>query len=1425
MNYKANGFLYLLVIGYPFIFYISFIDIKEKDFEGLYFSEKINNLNDYLRKINFKIRLINAFIEGNKNLKILDDNLEQKNMMLLKGFIKYHLSICPNNECPLKKFINSEGNFIIQRLCLLNYMNIYFNRGFKKFPNNARLLIIYIQFNYKNKFNLNRVKTSLLKLKNMECNIKDQYIIYTMEKDMQEMDNSKFDYKSGNPKNIDSQIDNMKQNYQKLKYLIENSIKLYIEFWGIFSTNITSISNTNILYSIGGKLNILLKEINNLWEIELKNKKINIENQYIVQLYSKFLSEILLDKKKSLEISNKLKYENLNNYNLNIISDKEDEEEKNKNISIFESLLDNEDLLLFCSCDEKGNIKIIQCSTSFSQLLGYKKYDIIGKPIEIIFPNLLLEGQLKYFEDFIKLSSNGQINNEEEILNNEEQELNKKIKLMVIKNSMGYILPLLATFKLLNDDDYSDTHLIKIKMDNKESKTDYSYYILTNQDLAIENISLGSIHLGLTLDLLKNYVVKIDTLIREENDKALNIYENQKKYEEEERNIIIWIYPYLIYPKDNNNNNNTKQLKEDKIEQLIQKSIKKNFNLRIKSIDFDNNNYDKLILLFKINEIHSKNKKNIINKINNEFFIPKCDKKLIMFDLINLRYIRTVIVNEKSGLRNLRDIENKKDHPLHKQSMKNIKNIKKGLMNEQENEYSETLEEKCNEFLLTKEKIIELQERTYSEIKEFIFTLPVIGTDISLERFRPNREKYSASKITESLIKIKVNDFIKIFHDNMNLEKQKRKNKKMHINNNNIESTKSSNVNNNLFQKDSSSSNELSYKKPDFEKKEINKELTADLYSSLTNIFKSNTIIYIRYLVGFLFLEILIFILIEFIKTNTQFKKLKRKIYFLNNGYKMLNNSLYVKHYVTEGVLTNTLNYYYLPVRMNGGYNVFIENVVNDLSKIREEFTEIFNTFKSNEICQEYIDFMDNTIINISTLTLSKPDNISILFNIGILRIYSFVNDLISKNNLMTMNNRETYEIMHNILNEYCINWQKVINILFNDSIKATNLKIGLMIPIMVFLGFSFLIMIFLLKLLSKLSLDREKPINLFLTLKRKVFENLKLSAENFSNKLLNKFFGNEENEDESQQDYQANIQPNDINIIKFKSANEHNYSIKKAFSFYKIIIIVFVYLIFYFFYFFWKYLSFRNKMENVFQFIILFDKKSMAQIDYILSYEIFRSFLYNKSIPILNNENTSYIFFENYVNLSNKIEDSIIYGLKTTSFLGKLYTKKFNQYFYGNFTSLDIFFEQNQTIYGDKLLSGLNPIEVNFREIIRFLSLKYCEDLKNIYMNHNDIRTSILGQSNMKLNELNFLIEVTLNIWYRNVLILLKNTCDDYLDKSILIFIVGFIVSIVFAVLYYFVIWRIYEEKLYILLKNSSDLINLIPQEIKKLIIQMLNE
>ena len=76
---------------------------------------------------------------------------------------------------------------------------------------------------------------------------------------------------------------------------------------------------------------------------------------------------------------------------------------------------------------------------------------------------------------------------------------------------------------------------------------------------------------------------------------------------------------------------------------------------------------------------------------------------------------------------------------------------------------------------------------------------------------------------------------------------------------------------------------------------------------------------------------------------------------------------------------------------------------------------------------------------------------------------------------------------------------------------------------------------------------DREKPINLFFTIKKNVFEDLKNTAEVFSNKLLNKFFGNEENEEDSQIEFSSNIKPNDINIAKFKALNEYKKSINKG--------------------------------------------------------------------------------------------------------------------------------------------------------------------------------------------------------------------------------------------------------------------------------------
>ena len=1413
-NFDVNGFIYLLIYGYPLIIYLSFILNKEKMYQKMFLSENINNSNIYIKRAKLNIQLINSFIEQNQNIRNGRENERQQNIILLKGNIEFHCKYCTNKDCPLIKFIKNEGNFNIQRQYLLNYMNMFFNKGLKKYPKNVDLLILYILFNYTKRFNLNNVKINLIKLKKIQCSIKEKYVIYFMEQFIKDINTLKNNYT--NYEDDESQIDISEQKYQKLKYLIENSIKLYAEFWGLFATNITSIINTSKLYSIGGKLNIYLNEINNIWDNELKNIKISNEFQNIVQLYSKFLLEILWDRKKSKEISKKLNNDHLNAFNLN--DNTKLKEEKNNNKNNIESLLDNQDYLLFCDFDEKRNSKIVQCSISFSQLLGYQKYDLIGKYIDIIFPNVLIEENLTYLEEYIKSMHNEQ-NNQKELY--QENDSNKNKKLIIIRNKMGYIYTLFSTIKIINDNDYSDSFLVKIKIERMESKTEYPYYVLTNSDLSIENISSSAINLGLSLDLLKKYLVKMDILVRTDKNNILNIYEDYINYEEEPK-VITWVFPNIIYPKENNRKN-----KEEEIEELLEKSDKKKLYLQIMPIKYNNNN---IAFTFKFTEIIKRKDK---NKFNNDLYLPEFNKYLIMFDLLRLNYIRTLLVNNKSGLRNLRNIEADKSSIYEDSNIIKSKKIKKRKKSSIfADDSSEESEKNKNNISLTSEKIAELQGNNNLEIKDFIFSLPMYGFSIALERLRPNGDRYSASKMSEPLIKIQLTSFCKRINERMYLIENLKKPKNISgiSNNININYPKSLNNNNDLFStninSEASSSLEISEQKSE-QKDDINKGLISDSSSSLSNIFKSNSINYIRILIGFVFLETFILTLIDFLYLYNQLDQIKKKIECFNKGHIILNNILYTKYFVTEGVLANILNMDYIPVIYKRGLPNFIKSISKDLDLNRQEFSEIYDYFSSSEICKEYKYFMKNTIINITTLTSNKIENILLLFNSAMSRIPAAINDLVQYPNSINMENRDTYELMYNLINEYYINLEKANRILYNDCINATTLKMPFMIIAFIHLSISVFVLFVFLKLLSQFSLDREKPINLFLTLKKQVFENLKIAAENFSNKLLNKFFGNEDNEEESQQYYQANIQPNDINIIKFKAANEYNHSIKRGFPFIVNLIIILIFLLFYLFSFIIIFFNYRQKMNNIVKFILLFDKTSIAQTDYILNLDIFKSYLFNNSIPILNKKNTKDEFIKAFLNISAKFEESIIFNSKETSFLGSHYLEKYEQYLSGDFGELlDIEFYKEHFALLEKIKNGLKPIQTRFFEIIRYYALKYCIycNTSKIIIDNNNI-SIILKEKEFKLFEINVLSELIMRFWYKNILKVMIDCFYQYKNKISLGFIITFICLIIIIILYYCIVWKTFEQKLFILLKGSSDLINLIPQEIKNIIIEKLNE
>ena len=276
----------------------------------------------------------------------------------------------------------------------------------------------------------------------------------------------------------------------------------------------------------------------------------------------------------------------------------------------------------------------------------------------------------------------------------------------------------------------------------------------------------------------------------------------------------------------------------------------------------------------------------------------------------------------------------------------------------------------------------------------------------------------------------------------------------------------------------------------------------------------------------------------------------------------------------------------------------------------------------------------------------------------------------------------------------------------------------------------------------------------MFLTIKKRVFENLKNSADSFSNRLLNKFFGNEDNEEESHQEYQSNVQQNDINIIKFKSSNENNNLMRKENSFLEIFAGMLIFLLIYFISFVLKYLDFRSKMGKIFEFITFYDKINNGYTNFLLSFNVIKSYLYDPNIPILNTYNTKKEFIHSFVNISEKIEDSIIYFSKIKSFLNQKDLDTIELYLYNNFTAL----LNNESIHflepylPRQLKKGLIPGITRALEILRLINIKYYS-FPDIGKPKPDTPSFLLLENNTQLNEINILIRYLIRPSFNNII------------------------------------------------------------------------
>ena len=358
--------------------------------------------------------------------------------------------------------------------------------------------------------------------------------------------------------------------------------------------------------------------------------------------------------------------------------------------------------------------------------------------------------------------------------------------------------------------------------------------------------------------------------------------------------------------------------------------------------------------------------------------------------------------------------------------------------------------------------------------------------------------------------------------------------------------------------------------------------------------------------------------------------------------------------------------------------------------------------------------------------------------------------------------------------------------------------------------------------MMNKLDNDREKPINLFLTIKKNIFEDLQSSSENFSNKLLNKVFGAEESEEESQNEYRNKVDPNDINFAKFKVLNELKALNNKGVSFFSYFVQLTIFYLIINIMILIKYINtifYYKKLENL---IDIYNSTYYSNILLITRIDVHKQFYYNSSITNFNLtiDGTFFDYLLCFFNLPNQFEFILKETSRKNSFSNEV-KNIIKNYFYEDISKIIKYQSQIKGLnYTKEYTFNFNTNNLDFFENIRYITIKYfINSQRNNNLNISDL---INDYRWLEINEI--LINI-IRPWYRNFDIYLESIIYYYIEKRQIYYIYFFIIQIVLVSLYYWIIWKKYENEFFDLIKKSFDLINLIPEDLKDIIVNKLNE
>ena len=321
-----------------------------------------------------------------------------------------------------------------------------------------------------------------------------------------------------------------------------------------------------------------------------------------------------------------------------------------------------------------------------------------------------------------------------------------------------------------------------------------------------------------------------------------------------------------------------------------------------------------------------------------------------------------------------------------------------------------------------------------------------------------------------------------------------------------------------------------------------------------------------------------------------------------------------------------------------------------------------------------------------------------------------------------------------------------------------------------------------------------------------------------------------DENEEESQKDYKTNIKPSDINIAKFKALNEFKSS-KKNNSFFSYFINL---TIFFFIYIIFSLLKFINTVfysKDMLKFSQIYNSTQFSQIYSLTNINIIKQYFYNSSIINYNLKREYMIinFYGCFLRMTDQLEETIKQTSKTTSFLKRDYKALFTKYMYNNFSDIlsnDSYLNEiddfEKQVLFEKPKYGFKSISFEIFEFLRILMTNYFIELER--------NKSIVNTTSYLINDdfwviVNELVLSFVRPWYKFINKSIDQSFYSMLTEKYTQYIFMFVVLIVLIIIYYLVIWKRNENEFIKSINKSFDLINLMPEEIKNIIVSKLNE